>query len=227
MYVSLTCERVKRDGSYLLIVREESQLVLKLQPVSQRNQRVEKNEGFMNSNKVYETTLYLDNIEHLFSKPDLSPLSDHYREYSHTSGIEYLAKELYAQPTIEEVRVNIVLPLDKIMPDLEQKTKAAVLRYCRGRVKALEQETQGLRKRAIEATLMAIVGLVIFISVGSILTYSTSFEIEVIGQGLTVLGWVFVWFPLDSFIFGVRHYCLDKRIYEKLVHMQLTIKSSS
>jgi hypothetical protein len=181
----------------------------------------------MNRNKVYETTLYLDNIEHFFSKPDLSPLSDQYREYSHTSGIEYLAKELYAQPSIKEVRVNIVLPADKIVPDLEQKTKAAVLRYCRGRVKALEQEMQGLRKRAIEATLMAIVGLIIFISVGSILTYSTSFVIQVIGQGLTVVGWVFVWFPLDSFIFGVRHYRLDKRIYEKLVNMQLTIKSSS
>jgi hypothetical protein len=51
--------------------------------------------------------------------------------------------------------------------------------------------------------------------------------IEVIGQGLTVVGWVFVWFPLDSFIFGVRHYRLDERIYEKLVNMQLTIKSSS
>ena len=181
----------------------------------------------MNSNKVYETTLYLDNIEDFFSKPDLSPLSDHYREYSYTSGIEYLAKELYAQPATKEVRVNIVLPPDKIVPDLKQKTKAAVLRYCCGRLKALEQETQGLRKRAIEATLLAIVGLVIFISVGSILIYSTSFVIEVIGQGLTVVGWVFVWFPLDSFIFGIRHYRLDERIYEKLVNMQLTIKSSS
>jgi hypothetical protein len=71
------------------------------------------------------------------------------------------------------------------------------------------------------------VGLIIFISVGSILTYSTSFVIQVIGQGLTVVGWVFVWFPLDSFIFGVRHYRLDERIYEKLVNMQLTIKSGS
>ena len=177
----------------------------------------------MSRNKVYETTLSLDTIEQFFSKPDLSPLSEQYREYSHTSGIEYLAKELYAQPSVKEVRVKIVLPADKIMPDLEQKTKAAVLRYCRGRLKALDQEMRGLRKRTVEATLMAMVGLVIFISVGSILTYSTSFVIQVIGQGLIVVGWVFVWFPLDSFIFGLRQYRLDKRIYEKLVHMQLTV----
>ncbi len=178
----------------------------------------------MNRNKVYETTLYLDTLEQFFSQPDLSPLSEQYREYSHTSGIEYLAKELYAQPSIKEVRVNIVLPAEKIVPDLEQKTKAAVLRYCRGRLKALEQEMQGLRKRAMKATMMAIVGLVLFISVGSILTYSTLFVIEVIGQGLTVLGWVFVWFPLDAFIFGVGYYRLDKRIYEKLGHVRLTIR---
>ena len=177
----------------------------------------------MHRTKLYETTLYLDDIEQFFSQPDLSPLSEQYREYSYTSGIEYLAKELYAQPAIKEVRVKIMLPAEKIVPDLEQKMKAAVVRYCSARLKALEQEIQGLRKRALKATVMAIVGLALFISVGSILTYSTSFVLEVIGQGLTVVGWVFVWFPLDAFIFGLRHYHLDKRIYEKLVHMQLTI----
>jgi hypothetical protein len=181
------------------------------------------NEGVMHRTKVYETTLYLDDSEQFFSQPNLSPLSEQYREYSYTSGIEYLAKELYAQPAIKEVRVKIMLPAEKIVPDLEQKMKTAVVRYCRAHLKALEQEIQGLRKRAIEATLLAIVGLVIFISVGSILTYSRSFVIEVIGQGLTVVGWVFVWFPLDAFIFGLRHYHLDKRIYEKLLHLQLTI----
>lgn len=184
-------------------------------------------EGFIKSNKVYETTLYLHTIEQFFSQPDLSPLSQQYREYSHTSGIEYLAKELYAHPATKEVRVNIVLPAEETVPDLEQKTKVAVLRYCRGRLKALEQEIQGLRKRAIKATVMAIVGLIMFISMGSILTASSSFVVQVIGQGLSVLGWVFVWFPLDSFIFGIRHYHLDERIYEKLADMQLTIKSSS
>ncbi len=177
----------------------------------------------MNRNKVYETTLYLDTIEEFFNKPDLSPLSEQYKEYSRTSGIEYLAKELYAHPAIKEVDVTIVLPAEKSAPDLEQKTQAAVLRYCRARIKEIEQEMQGLRKRAVEATVMAIVGLVLFISVGSLLTYSSSFIIEVIGQGLTVVGWVFIWFPLDFFIFGIRHYRLDKRIYEKLEHMQLAI----
>ena len=113
----------------------------------------------MKRNQIYETTLYLGTIEEFFSKPDLSPLSEQYREYSSTSGIEYLAKELYAQPRIKEVRVTIVLPADMIAADLEQKTKAAVVRYCRARVKALEQEMQGLRKRAVGATVMAMVSL--------------------------------------------------------------------
>ena len=179
----------------------------------------------MSRNKVYETMLYLDTIEQFFSKPDLSPFSEQYREYSYTSGIEYLAKELYAHPTIKEVDVTIVLPAEKNTPNLEQKTQAAVLRYSRARIREIEQEMQGLRKRAVEVTMMAIVGLVIFISVGSLLTYSPSFILQVIGEGLTVVGWVFVWFPLDSFIFGVRHYRLDERIYEKLEHMRLTVKS--
>jgi hypothetical protein len=47
MHVSLTYDRMKRDGSYLLIVREESQPVLKLQAVSQTIQPVEKPESRM------------------------------------------------------------------------------------------------------------------------------------------------------------------------------------
>jgi hypothetical protein len=134
-----------------------------------------------------QTTLYLDTLEQFFSQPDLSPLSEQYREYSQTAGMEYLAKELYAHPTIKEVHVTIVLPAEKIAPDLEHKTKAALVRYCRARLKPLEQER----------------------------------------QGLTVVGWVFVWFPLDFFLFGVRHYRLDKRIYEKLAHLRLTIRPGS
>jgi hypothetical protein len=178
----------------------------------------------MRNRRIYETTLYLATIEHFFRQPDISPFSDDYQEYSYTSGIEYLANELYAAVPVKEIRVHLVLPVIQMEPDLEQRTRQAVQRYCHARMKEIGQELHGLRQRALHALLMALVGLVIFISLGDQLSVNPSWLLQILGQGLIVIGWVYLWFPLDSIIFGVRHSHLDKKIYEQLIHMHLTIE---
>jgi hypothetical protein len=179
----------------------------------------------MKNKRVYEITLHLADIEHFFCKPDISPFSHDYREYSYTSGIEYLAKELYASPTSQGLHVILLLPPDKIEPGLEQRTQEAVLRYCSARVKEIEQDIRGLRRHALQALLLALAGLVIFIGLGGEMTGNASIIIRLLGQGLIVLGWVFVWFPLDSIVFGTQYSHQDSRIYKKLITMQFTLKS--
>ena len=184
-------------------------------------------EDSLGNAKVYETTLLLADIEHFFSKPNLSPFSHDYREYSYTAGIEYLANELYANPSSREVRVTLLLPPEKMVPGLEQQTREAVRRYCSGRLKEIEQDRRGLRQRALQGLLMALVGLVIFIALGSELTGNASLLLRIFGEVLIVIGWVYVWFPLDTLVFGVRHYHLDAKIYKKLMTMQLTLRRSN
>jgi hypothetical protein len=179
-------------------------------------------EGAMEN--VYETTLYLTEPEHFFRKPDISPFSPDYREYSYTSGIEYLANELYAHPSSREVRVTLLLPPEQVVPDLQQNIQEAVLRYCRGRLKEIEQQRRGLRQRALQGLLMTLVGMVVFIALGSELTFNASVNLRMLGEVAIVIGWVYVWFPLDALVFGVRHYHLDSNIYKKLMAMQLTLK---
>ncbi len=180
----------------------------------------------MKNSRVYAVTLHLIDIEHFFSKPEISPLSPNYQVYSFTSGIEYLARELYAHPAVNAVNVTLLLPVDKIQPGLEQQIKEALPRYCSGRVREIEQHLRGLRRHALQALLVALVGLVAFIGLGSELTYSPELLLRLLGQGLIVLGWVFVWFPLDTIIFGSQYYQLDPRIYKRLMNMQLTLKSA-
>jgi len=68
--------------------------------------------------------------------------------------------------------------------------------------------------------------MIVFIGLGSQLTGSASLIIQLFGQGLIVLGWVFVWFPLDSFVFAPQYSQQDPRIYQKLMKMRLTLKSA-
>jgi len=180
----------------------------------------------MGNAKVYTTTLQIADIEHFFRKPDISPFSPDYHEYSYTAGIEYLANELYANPSSQEVRVTLLLPSEKLVPGLEQQTQEAVQRYCSGRVKEIEQERRGLRHRALQGFLPTLIALIGFVVLGSELSTNTSLLIRSLGDVLIVIGWVFVWFPLDSLVFGVWQYDQNGKIYQKLKTMQLTLKSA-
>jgi hypothetical protein len=176
--------------------------------------------------KVYITTLQLADIEHFFRKPEISPFSPDYHEYSYTAGIEYLANELYANPSSQEVRVTLLLPSEKMVSGLEQQTQEAVQRYCSGRVKEIEQEGRGLLHRALQGFLPTLIALIGFITLGTELSTNTSLLVRTVGDVLIVIGWVFVWFPLDSLVFGVWHYDLNGKIYQKLMTMQLTLMSA-
>ena len=89
-------------------------------------------EKSMAKNKTFEITLQLAEIEHLFQKPDISPLSEDYQVYSCVAGIEFISNELYANPSHDAVKARLLLPPDQITPGLDGRATAAVARYCQG-----------------------------------------------------------------------------------------------
>ena len=51
-----------------------------------------------------------------------------------------------------------------------------------------------------------------------------SLLLQVISEGLSVAGWVALWFPLELLSFTVWQHRLDKRIYTMLASMELEIQ---
>jgi hypothetical protein len=82
---------------------------------------------------VLRLTLRYANIDSLFEKPDVSPFSEDFLEYGTVPGVEYIYRELQANPRLRRVETTIVLPPEQITPDLEQSTREAVRRYCLAR----------------------------------------------------------------------------------------------
>ncbi|GCF10784.1 hypothetical protein [Dictyobacter arantiisoli] len=177
----------------------------------------------MRRGRSYTTSLCLTDIEHFFVRPNLSPFSADYHNYSFTAGIEYIASELRTRSAVSEVRVTLYLPAASIQPGLEQRVEAALQRYCQSRIQEIELEACVLSRRALHAMLAALIVLVVFIGLGTQLTASPIFLLQVIGDGLSIIGWVFVWFPLDTFLFSVRYARQDQRIYRTLMHMHISI----
>src|SRR4051812_2619706 len=84
-------------------------------------------------------TLHYTSIDSLFDRPDVSPFSKVFNEYSTLPGIEHIYNELQANPARKRVETTIVLPPEQITPDLEQSTREAVRRYCLARGREVGQ----------------------------------------------------------------------------------------
>jgi hypothetical protein len=176
--------------------------------------------------EVYNVILQLGDVEHLFSKPDVSPLSDDYREYSYTSGIEFIANELYANPSYDKVKATLLLPASSLESGLDEKVKEAVRRYCRGRLKDVEHDIYATRWRGLRALLFGFAALFVFIGASRLVYDDDSLFLQIISEGLSVAGWVALWFPLEHLIFTVWQHRLDRKIYTLLMDMELTIQAA-
>ena len=176
----------------------------------------------MADRRVLRVTLRYTDINSLFNKPDVSPFSEGYKDYSTTSGIEHIYGELQANPSLKRVEATILLPREQITPALEQRTREAIRRYCLARSREVGQSERALRWRALRALAF---GLILF-AVNVLLQdrMQDILVLKLIGEGLDILIWVALWFPLDALFFGLLSYDLNSESYKRASEMQLKIE---
>jgi hypothetical protein len=174
---------------------------------------------------VLRLTLRYADINSLFEKPDVSPFSEDFLEYGTVPGVEYIYNELQANPTLKRVETTIVLPPEKITPDLERRTREAIRRYyCVARSWEVGQSERALRWRALRALAVALVLFVVYVLLQWKLQHLEILAIKVILEGLDILIWVALWFPLDALFFGLQSYDVNSGSYKRASQMQLKIE---
>ena len=177
--------------------------------------------------EVFRVNLRLKRPEDLFVKPDVTPLSADYQDYSYTSGLEFIYGELYGARRARPVAATIALPPECLEPDLAGRLSQAVDRYCRGRVAEVSHEINALRARGQRGLLFGIVALVMLLAVSRPLLESQSAWLNIVGDGIVAGAWVAIWFPLDTLIFSLGHEELNRRIYQQLQTMTLTVEADA
>ena len=174
--------------------------------------------------RVFRVTLHYGNINSLFDKPDISPYSEDFQEYGTVPGIEYIYNELQANPALKRVETTIVLPPEQITPDLEKSTRDAVRRFCLARSEEVAQSERALRWRAYRALVVALVLFVVYVLLQWKLQAIDILALKVVLEGLDILIWVALWFPLDALIFGLQSYDINSKSYVRAAQMQLEIE---
>jgi hypothetical protein len=175
---------------------------------------------------AFAVTLRLQRPEDLFVKPDLTPLSPHYQEYSYTSGIEYIAGQL-STGRVRPVHATLELPREFVEPDLQLALADATRRYCASRMVEIEREMHLWRRRSLRALAFALVALVLLIGGSRFVEAWGSAWGSILADGMVIGGWVFCWFPLDTLLFTVRFEELDRRIYEQMASMEIALREIS
>ena len=169
-------------------------------------------------------TLRYASINWLFDRPDVSPFSKEFDDYSTLPGIEHIYNESQANPALKRVETTIVLQPEQITPDLEQSTREAVRRYCLARSREVGQSERALRWRAMRALAVALFLFVVYVFLQWKLKNLEILAVNVILEGLDILIWVALWFPLDALFFGLQSYDINSGSYKRASQMQLKIE---
>jgi len=175
---------------------------------------------------IFEITLQLRDIEDFFSIPKLSPISEDYRVHSNVAGIEFIGNELYANTSYKAVKATLQLPSNKIDPDLLQKVVLGIRRYCAARLRDVEQEISATRWRGIRVLIGALIALFVLMGASKLLAPSDDLLVQILGEGLSIAGWVALWFPLELLTYTFWQHHLERKIYMMLMDMDVTIDAA-
>ena len=179
----------------------------------------------MKNKKVYQTTLRLHDINHLFDEPNISPFSDYYQPYSFKTGMDYIVDELYSHPSAEEIKLTVLLPAEQITPDLEAKTLKAVRKYSEAWAQNARQGQDIARYKGLRTLRVGILAFLVLNGLALWFGSYANFGIRLLSGGLLIGGWVLLWWPLDALAFGVWENRLEESAYKALKNVQLTISS--
>lgn len=86
------------------------------------------------------------------------------------------------------------------------------------------QSERALRWRAFRALAVALLLFVVYVLLQWKLQHLDILAIKVVLEGLDILIWVALWFPLDALFFGLQSYDLNSGSYKRASQMQLKIE---
>lgn len=178
----------------------------------------------MKSKPVHEIRIYLDEIDHLFKAPDFDPFAN---QPVFTSGLESAANEVKMASRRSLHRLVLYLPGEKINAKLEATTRKALDNFCSYRLEESQREVTLLRWEGFEAlqTGLIFMAVCLFISLyirefQGIPEYLRTF----ISEGLSIVGWVSMWKPIDIFLYQWWPHWQSRFIYEKLKQAELVFR---
>ena len=175
-----------------------------------------------------DINLHLAEIRDLFVDPELNPFET---KNLQISGVEVAINYLRVKRKIPNgIKLNIFLPPGQIDPDMQNRTENALERYCDFKI---SQNQQQLEIGLAEGWRSVMIGLV-FSALCLLLALIIRFFGIVTDAGLiistgffTILIWMAVWSPAETFLYGLPPYKLEIRNYKAMKGAEIVIEEET
>jgi hypothetical protein len=157
---------------------------------------------------VGEIVVPVSDVRHLFVAPDVDPLAQHEGEVMGEPALLRVVRRLMAARRLGGAHKLVVqLPADKLEPDLEQRTRAAVARYCKLKIEDNDAQLRVMRREATGLLLRGMLILLVCMGLSALFTSETFTALPpllsgTIGEGFNVIGWVMMWRPVEAYFFN-------------------------
>ncbi len=180
----------------------------------------------MSTPEINEVKVRLNSLAELFTLPEVNPFEPNSR---YETGIDELVHQLNGMKLRQKMKTRVVigLPASALEPGLEEKTQAALARYCAAQIEANQREIQHLRWRGRFSLISAIIIIALAIGVVSFIdslnVLNETLQSFLIG-GLSVFSWVAVWEPFGIFLYDWRPPTRNRLIFERLQQAELKLE---
>lgn len=177
-------------------------------------------------------TLQLDNISQLYIAPELNPLSTNELAVVGQSALERVHSRHEITIKEKQIELMLLLPPDKITPNMEQQIHEAIDRFCVLKMKDNDNLLKLTRRNGFRASVHGFIFLGICLILAGLfgsdlLTIEPAFLRGILSEGFTIIGWVGLWHPVEAFLYDgipIRH---RNRIYQRMREMKIVVDHNS
>jgi hypothetical protein len=177
-----------------------------------------------------ELVVQVGEIRDLFTAPDTDPLSQHEGEVMGEPALLRVVRKLMAAREMSGARKLVVLlPADKIQPVLEERTRAALVRYCTLKIEDNDAQLSLARREAGRLLVRGALILLVCVGLSSVFRSESITALpplinNALGEGFNVIGWVMMWRPVEAFFFNPIPIRTSISVHRFLKSLQVEIR---
>jgi hypothetical protein len=176
-------------------------------------------------------TLPLRDLYDLFSAPSVDPsATDFSEDYLCEPGIDHLFSHLRGRRLPKRGQLLLVVRPGVVQRDLACKARRAIDRYCRHKILESKRTLNELLWIGLKALQVGVLFLIICLVLAAAIAGSNvapgSFG-DVLTQGLTIVGWVSLWRPVEILLYEWWPLWREVRVYDYIQRMDVAIQAKS
>lgn len=126
---------------------------------------------------------------------------------------------------LHRLHLTVALPSAEHEDRAAREVRAAIGRYGRARMAEVDNEIRATRWRGTRALAVSFLALFVFIGASRLVDNDASVIRQVVSEGLSIAGWVALWFPLELLSFTVWEHRVHRRVLTTLIDADVRVIS--